>query len=431
MKKEKKSLTKEQKIETVKLAITLILVVAAIIAVIFVMKFYLQSRNNTENPGVTKTEVTDLRDITLSSKLVSVPYVQTDIDSIVYTANSAGTILFYEFNGTDYSQIVETGSADVVIPLSGQQIPVKIHYIERGGKLAGYGVYTADETDDVYIYDFLLCKITDLPSGYSQNGKCLLVANTDINSVYSNEPVWEEAFVLDRASGKLTRFLSDGNRMLDTKGALRSDFATVTNNEIKSATGVIPFFTGRAYDTSSELKTDLYLKNKNSEMLAVTDILDKYTKNTEDGGIVYIKAITGGFSTVKYLDGKSTAVNEFYSTYGEQYVRSGDWILSREDGRIYSTYTDKVLELEQFTINPSEFIVSDDGKYVVLMGMAANAADYQIYIYNTETGKSCNFSDNDYSQHYNLFFVNDHTVCFYTATAEGYNEKIIDISKAV
>lgn len=431
MKKGKKSLTKEQKIETVKLAITLILVVAAIIAVIFVMKFYLQSRNNTENPGVTKTEVTDLRDITLSSKLVSVPYVQTDIDSIVYTANSAGTILFYEFNGTDYSQIVETGSAEVVIPLSGQQIPVKIHYIERGGKLAGYGVYTADETDDVYIYDFLLCKITDLPSGYSQNGKCLLVANTDINSVYSNEPVWEEAFVLDRASGKLTRFLSDGNRMLDTKGALRSDFATVTNNEIKSATGVIPFFTGRAYDTSSELKTDLYLKNKNSEMLAVTDILDKYTKNTEDGGIVYIKAITGGFSTVKYLDGKSTAVNEFYSTYGEQYVRSGDWILSREDGRIYSTYTDKVLELEQFTINPSEFIVSDDGKYVVLMGMAANAADYQIYIYNTETGKSCNFSDNDYSQHYNLFFVNDHTVCFYTATAEGYNEKIIDISKAV
>lgn len=431
MKKEKKSLTKEQKIETVKLAITLILVVAAIIAVIFVMKFYLQSRNNTENPGVTKTEVTDLRDITLSSKLVSVPYVQTDIDSIVYTANSAGTILFYEFNGTDYSQIVETGSSEVVIPLSGQQIPVKIHYIERGGKLAGYGVYTADETDDVYIYDFLLCKITDLPSGYSQNGKCLLVANTDINSVYSNEPVWEEAFVLDRASGKLTRFLSDGNRMLDTKGALRSDFATVTNNEIKSATGVIPFFTGRAYDTSSELKTDLYLKNKNSEMLAVTDILDKYTKNTEDGGIVYIKAITGGFSTVKYLDGKSTAVNEFYSTYGEQYVRSGDWILSREDGRIYSTYTDKVLELEQFTINPSEFIVSDDGKYVVLMGMAANAADYQIYIYNTETGKSCNFSDNDYSQHYNLFFVNDHTVCFYTATAEGYNEKIIDISKAV
>ncbi len=431
MKKEKKSLTKEQKIETVKLAITLILVVAAIIAVIFVMKFYLQSRNNTENPGVTKTEVTDLRDITLSSKLVSVPYVQTDIDSIVYTANSAGTILFYEFNGTDYSQIVETGSVEVVIPLSGQQIPVKIHYIERGGKLAGYGVYTADETDNVYIYDFLLCKITDLPSGYSQNGKCLLVANTDINSVYSNEPVWEEAFVLDRASGKLTRFLSDGNRMLDTKGALRSDFATVTNNEIKSATGVIPFFTGRAYDTSSELKTDLYLKNKNSEMLAVTDILDKYTKNTEDGGIVYIKAITGGFSTVKYLDGKSTAVNEFYSTYGEQYVRSGDWILSREDGRIYSTYTDKVLELEQFTINPSEFIVSDDGKYVVLMGMAANAADYQIYIYNTETGKSCNFSDNDYSQHYNLFFVNDHTVCFYTATAEGYNEKIIDISKSV
>ena len=344
-------------------------------------------------------------------------------------ANSSGTILFYEFNGTDYVQTAETGSMDIVVPLSGQQVPVKLHYIERDGRLTGYGVYTANEKDSVYIYDFMLCKITNLPKGYEQNGKCLLVANTDIDEVYSNDPVWEEAFVLDRASGKLTRFLSDGNRMVDTNGAVRADFATVTDSEIKAAGGVIPFFTGRAYEASISPKTDLYIKNKNKESLAVKDILDKYTKITSDGAIIYLKEITGGFATMKYLNGKSTVINEFYSTYGEQYIRSGDWILSREDGRIYSTYSDKIIEPEQFIINPSDFAVSPDGKYVVLIGMAANAVDYQIWILNTETGKARNFSDDDYSQHYNLSFINNSAVCFYTVTAEGYSEKIIDVSK--
>lgn len=429
MKKEKKSLTKEQKSEIIKLTATGLLALVAITAVILVFKFYSQTVNRGNQPDSTKNEITDLKDITLSSKLVAVPYVKTDIDGVVYSANAAGSILFYEFNGTEYTQLAETGTTEVVVPLSGQQIPVKIHYIERDGKLAGYGVYTPDENDTVYIYDFLLCKITNLPKGYTQNGKCLLVANTDINAVYSNNPVWEEAFVLDRASGKMTRFISDGNRMLDTKGAVRSDFATFTDSEIKSASGVIPFFTGRAYEISNNVKFDLYLKNQKNESLAVKDVLDKYTKITDDGGIVYIKATTGGFSTVKYLDGKSSVINDFYSAYGEQYFRSGDWILSREDGRLYSTYSDKIIELPQFVMNPSDFAVSPDGKYVVLIGMAANAADYQIWIYNIETGKSMNFSDDDYSTHYNLSFVNNSAICFYTVTAEGYNEKIIDVSK--
>ena len=425
----KKSLTKEQKSEITKLILTGILALAAIAAVVLTLVFYFNTNNSNETTPNNHIDVTSLADITLTSKLTAVPYVKTDIDGLAYTANSSGTILFYEFNGKDYVQTSETGSMDIVVPLSGQKIPIKLHYIERGGKLTGYGVFTVNHSDSVYIYDFMLCKITNLPKGYEQDGKCLLVANTDIDAVYSNEPVWEEAFVLDRASGKLSRFLSDGNRMVDTNGAVRADFATVTNGEIKASGGIIPFFTGRAYEASIVPKTDLYIKNKNKETLAVKDVLDKYTKITSDGGIVYFKEITGGFAAMKYLNGKSEVVKEFYSTYGEQYIRSGDWILSREDGRIYSTYSDKVIELEQFVINPSDFAVSPDGKYAVLIGTASNAADYQIWIFNTETGKHLNFSDDDYSRHLGLYFINNSAICFYTVTAEGYNEKIIDVSK--
>lgn len=430
MKKEKKSLTREQKSEIIQTAITVLLALVAVIAIVSVGVYYVKSRNNApEQSGVIKNEISSLNDITLSAKTVAIPYVQTDINNIVYTANSAGTILFYEFNGTDYVQIVETGNTELVIPLSGQQIPVTVHYIERDGKITGYGVFTANENDSVFIYDFVLCKITNLPKGYEQKGKYLLLANTDIDAVYSNDPVWEESFTVDLSSGKMSRFISDGNRTLDSKGAMRADFATLTNEQAWSNSGIIPFFSGRAYEGSGELKKDLFIKNKTSESVAVKDVIDNYAKQTSDGGIVVIKAISGGFATEKYLNGKTEIINEFYSVFGEQFIRHGDWLLSREDGRIYSTYSDKVIELPEFVVNPSDFIVSDNGKYVVLMGMASNAADYQIWIYNTETLKKQNFSDNDFSEHFNLFFAGDNAICFYTASAEGYSEKIIDISK--
>jgi hypothetical protein len=55
--------------------------------------------------------------------------------------------------------------------------------------------------------------------------------------------------------------------------------------------------------------------------------------------------------------------------------------------------------------------------------------DYRIYIYNTETEKLTSFQDTDYTTHCNLFFSGDTSVCFYTDSAEGYVEKIIDLSK--
>ena len=183
---EKTKRTQEEKNEIKKSIRTGLLAAVALAAVVCVIVFYFKTVASRNEPSIIKEDVKDLKSITLSEKSLAMPYVTTGIDKIVYTADSAGGIVFYEFNGTEYAQIAETGTMDVSVPLSGQQIPVKVHYIERDGKFSGFGVFTSASSEDVYIYDFMLVKITNLPAGYEKDGKLLMLANTDIMHLYGN-----------------------------------------------------------------------------------------------------------------------------------------------------------------------------------------------------------------------------------------------------
>lgn len=425
---EKTKRTNEEKEQIKKSIRTGLLAAIALAAVVCVIVFYFKTASDGNEPSVIKEDVKDLKSITLSDKSLAMPYVTTGIDKIVYTADSAGNIVFYEFNGTEYVQTAETGTIDVNVPLSGQQIPVKVHYIEREGKIAGFGVFTSSNSTDVYIYDFMLVKITNLPAGYEQDGKLLMLANTDIENVYSLNPLWEEAYVVSRDGSSVSRFFIENNRTLDMNGAMRSDFSTVTDKELSSTTGNIPFFSARSYDTLGAA-TDIYVKTPKGESEAVKGVLDTYAKPTDDGGFIFIKETNGGFEFVKYLNGTQTTVSEFFSQYGEEYIRSGDYVLCKEDGRIYTTYDETVIELPDFKMNPSQFVITSDGKYIVLAGTVTNATDYQIYIYNTQTKKAKTFADSDFSVHYSLFCPTNETVCFYTQSANGYDEKIINLAK--
>ena len=97
MEQEKHKKTPEEKAEIKRMLRTVLLALLACAAIIFVSVFYLSNKAANEEPQVKKEEVTDLESITLSSKAVAIPYVKTDIDTVVYTANTASEIVFFEF----------------------------------------------------------------------------------------------------------------------------------------------------------------------------------------------------------------------------------------------------------------------------------------------------------------------------------------------
>lgn len=426
----KTSPTKRKTIFTV---IVAILALAMLASAVY-LKFFADNGSNLNNVGSNSASA-DLSSIIISQKEIPIPLVETDIPSIAYTADAAGLIYFFEFNGKEYQPISATATMDITVSLSNQQIPAKIYYIERDGILTGYGVYTPDTSDaDVYIYNFVMFKICNLPESYRQDGKCLLLLHTDRNQAYTADAVWEEAYILNRSDGTSERFLNENNRTVNIQGAVRPDFCMLTNTELSAKTLIVPFFSSRNYEEptdGSSAKIDIYLKNgKAKDVVAVEDVLDTYAKPMDDGGFVYIKKTDSGFNTVKYQNGQNTIVKMYYATYGSSYIRNGDWILSKEDGRLFKTYDDTVIEPQGYKMNPLLFAVSDDGKYVAMLGTVANAMDYRLYVYNTETGKYKTFNEDNYAAHYNLTFSSSSTISFYTINPSGnYQSVVVDISK--
>lgn len=373
-----------------------------------------------------------LDSILLSRKITPIPYMPTDIPTVFYTADAAGNVTYYSFDGGQYNEIAPTGTFELNVPLSGQQIPVKIPYIEQDGVLTGFGVFASGTTgSDVYIYNFIIFKVCNLPAAYAADGKCLLLAFTDQTQAYTLDPVWEEAYVLNRANGTTERFLSENNRMLGINGAVRSDFCMITDDALTADTAALPFLSGRAYDLAAdtEAAADIYVKNGAKETLVVTGASDRYVKPLGGDSFAFLRKNANGFDTVKYENGTESVITSFYAAYGSSYIRSGDYLLSKEDGRIYTTYDNTVIETVGYKMNPLVFAVSPNGKYVVMAGTVTNALDYRIYVYNTETKRYATFTETNYAAHDNMRFVDDHTVAYYVVNVEGYENVVLDVSR--
>ncbi|MGN0519305.1 MAG: hypothetical protein ACI4LB_01055, partial [Candidatus Fimenecus sp.] len=409
---------------------TVVLVLVAAAAAVAVWWLYQnpQQQSNTDTSSLSER----LDSILVTRKITNIPFMQTDLDNVFYTADAAGNIVYYELSNGEYTEIEPTGTMELTVPLSGQQIPVKISYMERDGVLTGFGLFTSEGTDaSVYIYNFVMFKVCNLPAAYAADGKCLLLAHTNQQNAYTMDTVWEEAYVLNRADGTTARFLSENNRTLGINGAVRSDFCMITDTALTAQTAVIPFLSARGRDQSNDTNAalDIYVKNGDKETLAAQNAIGRYVKPLENGAFAFIRKTDGGFETVKSENGTETVISSFYAGYGTACIRSGDWILSKEDGRVYSTYDARSYTPTGYKINPLVFAVSPDEKYIVMAGTVANALDYQIYVYNTETGKYATFTESNYAAHNNLRFIDNTTVAYYVLNVDGYENVVLDVSK--
>ncbi len=411
--------------------LTVLLVLVAAAAVAAAVWLYLNPPQQKAGNGTNQVSE-KLDSVLVTRKITTIPFMPTDLPTVSYTADAVGNIVYYELVGGEYTEIAPTGTLDLSVPLSGQQIPVKIPYVERDGVLTGYGLFTSDAANaNVYIYNFVMFKVCNLPASYAADGKCLLLAYTDQSRAYTMDPVWEEAYVLNRGNGTTERFLSENNRTLGITGAMRSDFCMVTETALTAQTAAIPFLSARGHEQSSDANTalDIYVKNGNKETLAAKDAIGQYVKPLENGAFAFIRKTESGFETVKSENGTETVISSFYAGYGTACIRSGDWILSKEDGRVYSTYDTRSYTPTGYKINPLVFAVSPDEKYIVMAGTVANALDYQIYVYNTETGKSATFNETNYATHSNMRFMDNTTVTFCVLNVDGFENVVLDVSK--
>lgn len=426
----KKEKTPKEPINRAGTAITVLTVLAAAAAVCFMLWFKLV-KLPAEKDKSPDTVGQSLSKITLATTATSVPYSKTDIPNVVYIADSKGNVNFFKWNGSAYEPLAASGSIDAKFRLSGADFSVKINYIEQDGLLNGFGVYLPQS--GARLYDFMLLKLTNLPVAYQKPGKALLLLMTEKNSIYSDDLHWEDMFELDRATGQAQNFINQATRIVNQNGVQRPDFSIISEEELSAKSANIPYFSSRQYgfSGSTDWAIDLFFKNGGrKDMRAVANILDFYAKPTDDGGAIFIRKKENGFESVKYINGNQQVINTYNGVYGQDYVRSGDFILSKEDGKLYKTYDKTVIELPEFKINPIHFAVSSDEKYLVMLGPTANVMEYKVYVYNMETKKAEIYNEKSYAAHYNLRFLDNNTVSYhYISADEKFTDVVLDVSK--
>ena len=257
----------------------------------------------------------------------------------------------------------------------------------------------------------------------------MLLASTDKSALESNNILWTESFDVNLNNGSMTRFLKVINRTIDEKGAGVADFCILNKAGYTASSQKIPFISSREYPVGSGMQ-DIFVKNGNTEQVLASDVYGKYL-TVDASKVVYLRKTTTGFDVIHNTNGTEENIRSFYGFMDTNYMINDRYLLSKEDGHLYNIVSGKDYSLVGYSMNATSFVVSEDGRYVVMMGTVKNAVDYQIHIFDLQTGEYAKFKDNNYAPHGTLCFIDDKTV-LYTAVEpnQGYEYVILDAEKA-
>lgn len=395
-----------------------------------VIKFVPDSDIRTEpTESTTKPTGDKLSGIQVVRDGVALNLIQSDIEDVFYGFSSDYKLQYYQYKDNKMVAVQSIGTVNTSVDLGNETIPVTIDYVELGGKLFGIGLFVAEKDSDVYFYDMVTFRLVNLPKSFEQEGKALLLATTSKNALTQKISLWPESFVIDLNSGKTSRFLSVINRSIDiTTGAGADDFCILTN-EGCTATGNVPFITAREYEADSG-KQDIFVKSGKKEELFASDVYGKYLL-TDGNSVIFMKKTDGGFDVIRKTGEEEKTVFSLFGTMGSDYLYTGDYIFNKNDGKLYNLKTGAAKLIVGYRMSPEMMAVSPDGKYLVMLGTVVNMMDYQVHIFNLETGEYAKYEDENYSSHSNLTFINNSTAVYMVLDPnQGYEYVVLDVTKS-
>lgn len=312
-----------------------------------------------------------INEITASAEN-NLPYLETDIENLFYTASTDGEVKFYTFADNKFTETEADGTYDVTVTMSEQEVKATVTYIEKDGVISGYGLYKG-ATDGFDLYPYAFFRLANYGAdNKAASGDYLLLVDTTADDFYSNDKIYDEAFGFKTSDSSCTRLLSEANRTVGIDGTKRSDYTLFNNAVIDVATSHHIFFSGRQYSEADE-RVDLFRSggtgNNVDNIIIARDVLGYWVKNTEDG-LMYISVDENGNVIVaKYNadEDKSETVKTLEGVTREDILVDGDYIYSISKDTVYSIFDENeatlgyakndVFAADMFTVLGDEFIV--------------------------------------------------------------------------
>ncbi len=408
---------------TMKDHLTFILIILALLLTIafIILKFIPLGNNNEQNIEINTVASENVSEIEVQRKGSSGHLIQTDIDNVFYTYSSDYKLIFYQCDDKGMKTIRPTGKVNAIVDVKNEKISVKVEYLEQDGKLFGTGIFRKTDSQGNYLHDTVVFKLVNLPKGYEEDGKALLLATSNYEAVSRSCNVWDDSFIVELETGKTTRFISSDSNMY-------LSYSILTNEGYASANGKIPFFTTREYDATTN-KKDIYLKDNQKETRFAQDVAGSFVYTNGDT-VSYLKSTDKGFNVIKNENGKENLV--FALDNNTSYLYHNEYLLDKYNGILYNVRTGEKITVTGYGMsNPEMMTVSSDGRYLVVLGTVNSAIDYQVHIFDLEKNEYTKFADDNFSKHENLVFVNNTTIVYSVVEPkQGYEYVMLDVSKA-
>ncbi len=414
-----------------KIILSVLLVVLVATAAV-VVSGVLDINNRLENGNTdTSNESTDYTDVYTVDTSVALPLMHTDFDNVFFTMSKEGEVTFYEIQKGVIKTIPETGSFDVKAECSSQELPAKIHYIQRDGKINGYGLFTNLIYPDVMLYDYAFFKVTDMFYAFKDSkGTLLMLLDTDHERFYSDDKVYSEAFYL-YGDHTCKHFLSESQRTVDMYARLKSDYKMFTDGILdQGESRNVLFFTSRMYVSFEESdKVDIftsggeYTNVDNEKYIEDIATLDFWKVNGETLYLTETQADDGepAFELMAYDGSEKRSVKAFSGDPDEDYIIYRDYILSRLTGEIYNVRTNKAktLSYEKFNSEfaPDTFAISKNGRFCAVRGSVGGKAICGIA--DLDSDKVIVYTDDVFGYIANMQALDDGTVIISTANGES------------
>lgn len=409
---------------TMKDHLTFILIILALLLTIafIVLKFIPLGNNDRQNTENSVTTSESVSEIEIQRKDASGYLIQTDIDNVFYAYSPDYGLTYYQCDDRGMKTIQQTEKVNAIVDIRSEKVSVKVDYVEVDGKLFGTGVFRKTDSQGNYLHDTIVFKLVNLPKGYEEDGKALLLATTNSEAISRSCNVWDDSFVVDLEIGETTRFISSGNSMYSL------DYSILTDEGYASANGKIPFFTTREYDATTN-KKDIYLKVNDKESRLATDVAGSFVYVNGDT-VSYLKSTEKDFNVIRNDNGKEQLI--FSLDNNTSYLYYNEYLLDKYNGILYNVKTGEKITVTGYGMsNPEMMAVSSNGKYLVVLGTVNSAIDYQVHIFDLEKNEYAKYVDDNFSKHENLAFVDETTIVYSVVEPrQGYEYVMLDTSKA-
>ncbi|MBQ4644637.1 MAG: hypothetical protein IJB72_02640 [Clostridia bacterium] len=433
-KKKKEKKAKKEKVQqddseplTKKDHITFMLaIVALVMAVAFVFLKFLPMNNGGETPENNIETGEKLSEIQVVRQSTGDKYIQSDIENVYYSVSSENEVKYFEYKNGAMKPLQATGTVNAQITMDKESLLVTINYVKTGDSVFGISIFRSEDNPGSTLHNVITFKLVDLPEKHKADGKVLLLAVANSESSSRRYNLWTDSFIVDLKSGATTRFLT-----ADNSNSYSVAYSVLTNSAYATDGEMIPFFTTREYGDGSG-KKDLFVKNGANEALFATDVYGEYIYADKDV-IAYLKATETGFNIVKKEDTKEEKlVFSLYGNFSTDYLYHQEYILNKNDGNLYNAKAGEEIALAGYKMSDAEMMsISPDGRYLVVLGTVNSVADYQVHIFDLKKNDYAKFEELNFSQHYNLTFVDDTRVMYVVVDPNGgYEQVVFDVSKA-